>query len=136
MVVSGFEKGRHVQDSGVVDEDIQPPEVFQGRLDNGISAVWGHNAVSICHRLASRSHNFGGDITGGREGSPQTLHAAAEIVHDDFCSTTPQFEGVGATETSSGSGYDCYSAFECEAHGLLLERRTKDGPRMRAATRG
>jgi hypothetical protein len=117
VIVASFEKGCHVEYSGVVDKDIESTEVFQGALDDRISAVGRHDAVPIRHCLASSGNNFIGDITGGSERFTQTLHAAAEIIHDDLRSTTPQFESVGTSETPPSSSDDCYSAFESEAHG-------------------
>jgi hypothetical protein len=120
MVVARFEQRRHVQDSGVVDKDIEATEVLQGAFDDRISAIRGHDAVAIRHRVAPCGDYLAGDITSGSEGLSEALHAAAEIIDDDLRAAATQLESVRPPETSPGASDDCYSAFECEAHDSSL----------------
>src|ERR1700683_4239037 len=119
MVITGFKKGCHVENSGVVHEDVKSLERFQDGLHNRLSAFGSYDAVSICDRLSAGRNNFIGYITGRSEGFSQPLYTAAEIVHENLGSAAPQFECVSTAEASPSSGDECNSAFECEAHGFL-----------------
>src|ERR1039458_2482296 len=117
MLVASFEERCHVQNSGIVDEDVESTEGPQGAFHNRIPSVRRHHAVSIRHRLTSCGNDFVGDIMSGSEGSSQTFHVPAEIIHDDLGASSSQLESMGTSETPPSSGDDCYFTFECEAHG-------------------
>jgi hypothetical protein len=88
VVVAGVKQWCHVQNTSVVNKYVESTEVFEGALDDGISAIRGYDTVSVCHRLTTCGDDFVRDVTGGSKGLSQSFRASAKIIHHHLCAAT------------------------------------------------
>ena len=91
-------------DAGVVDEDVDPPEAFDGGVDEGLgSGARGHVADVGDGRPA------GGDDLGRHGGrhisvGADTVPRPPQVVDDNPRTSGGQKHGIGPPDTAAGSG--------------------------------
>ena len=102
------------QDAGVVDDDVDPSEGVDGRLDDGLATLGRGHAAGVGDRDAAEVV----DLLGGGLGRPLAAALAADrraqVVDDDLGAARRQQERVLAAEAPAGAGDDCDSVLESE----------------------
>ncbi len=99
--------------TGVIDKDVNFTEVVQGSLYDFISEL---NWVVVGYGNSS----FGLDLLYDEVGSGGVISFSyrwgAEVIDDNFGSTTGKEEGIGLSESSSGTGDDDDFIVELKSH--------------------
>src|SRR4029077_16587841 len=101
--IDGLDGGELVN-TGVVDEDIEAPEVFDGGGDDALGFF----------RLGDIAGDSDGFASGGGDGGDDLISAgfAGGVVHDYGCTFGGEGLGDGGSDTFGGAGDDC--DFTCQ----------------------
>ena len=104
------------QETGVVDQDVQCPEGFDGRVHQVLRTGPVGHVVTVDNCLATRrldlcDNLFGRALAGGRPVEPR-----ADVVHHDLGAFARIGERVFATDPPSGTGHDDHSAGHDSTH--------------------
>ena len=109
-------EGLVAQDTGVVDQDVDPAPARHRRLDHGLDGDGVGHRGGIGHGLAPQGDDFSDNRLGGTAGSARSVPCPAEVVDDDAGPAGRQGEGVRTPESTTRSGYDRDPTFETHCH--------------------
>lgn len=97
---------RKPADAGIVDDDIQPAERREGRLDQGFRGVPIRDIAGIGDRLAAQDADLVDDRFSRRRIRPLAAYVAAQVVDHDSGACRRQGESVRPPQSSSRAGDD------------------------------
>ncbi len=101
-------------DAGVVDHDVEVPELLERRTDERRCAGLGCHVAGVGEGNPARGHDLGGHA-GGRPGVRSgAVHRPAEVVDDDASPPLRQQQRIGAADATAGAGDDGSAPFEAE----------------------
>jgi hypothetical protein len=115
--------------AGVVDHDVNPPELVHGRVDCPLAALDGGHVAGVGDRRSPRRGDLAGYLLGGSRVVPGSLGAAAEVVDDDLGTALAEQQRVGPADAASRAGDDRDPAAEIEGG----HRSLPAGPRKNPA---
>ena len=106
VVGIGIRQACPSHDAGVVDEDVDPAEASNRRVDDGLTALNGRDVTGVGDRRSSGRCDFGDDGVGRLGVGANALNRAAEVVDDDGRPARREQKRVGASDAPPGTGDD------------------------------
>ena len=114
MSSSASGKAGPPDDAGVVDDHVEPSEP----ADGGVDECLGAGRLAHVVRVGDGRPAGGDDLRGHGRRRPRvradTVHRAAEVVHDDARAPLGQQAGIGPTDAPAGAGDDGDAPVEAE----------------------
>jgi hypothetical protein len=102
------------QDACVVDEDVDTTPSLDGAPHHGIDRRRVGDVRSVGDGLTSRVLDLFHHGLGCGEGRTGSVPGASEVVHHDPSPSLGEGEGVGSTESVTGTGDDRHLFIECD----------------------
>ena len=95
--------GEHAvaQDAGVVDEDVEPAEMRDRRVDHRLGALPAADVLAVGDRLAAGLLDRGDDLAGGRGVLARAVHPGADVVDHHLGAVRRQQQGMLAADAAS-----------------------------------
>ncbi len=91
--------GAVLDDPGVIDQDVEAAELFDGQIDDSLSAFLLGHAVIAGYGGASRVYDAPDDCVGSVVRGANAVSRRTYVVNDDFSSAGCQGNGMGASQT-------------------------------------
>src|SRR5690606_6680939 len=89
--------------AGIVDQDIDAPEVVQGGIDDGLPALGGGHGFRTGHRLAASGLDLVHHLGGGAAIDTLATHADTGVVDHHFRTSCREQQRIGATQAATGA---------------------------------
>ena len=137
------EIGRHVlehlvvQDSCVVDDDVEAPVCVESGLHDRRTAVGVRDAVDVGDSLTATGPDFADQQFGNAAVGSLTGHRPADVVDDDLRTAGCQQQSVRLSQSLTGTGDDRNSTVESQfthSPSSLLGHRAREGAVTRQST--
>ncbi len=94
------------EESGVVDERVEPAEGVERGGDEGGRALGGGDVAVVGDRLTPGRADLLHDLLGGAGARPGAVEPHSQVVHDDFRTLGGEGQGMGTAESTAGAGDD------------------------------
>ncbi len=94
------------QDAGVVDEDVEIAEGFDGGVDEPLAALPVAHVIGIGQSLAAHLLDLVDDLLRRAAVVTRPVDGAAEVVHDDLGALAGKEQRVLAADAATGAGDD------------------------------
>src|ERR1017187_7966656 len=107
------------QNAGVVDQDIDRPEVVDRRLDQATGAVVVRDVVTVGHGFPTHPADLLDDFAGWAGGASASVDLGPQVVDDHFGPLAGELEGMLTPDAPAPSG-DGDDAPVTNAHGCSL----------------
>ena len=117
------------QDAGVVDQDVEPAEGVDGRLDQPPGAVVVRDVVAVGHGFAAHAPDLVDHLTGRSGRAPGPVDLGPEVVHHDLGALAGELEGVLPPDAPARPGDDD-DASVADAHDVRSLSRISRMSRM------
>jgi hypothetical protein len=114
ILIRHFFQGSAANDSGVVNQDVDPAPGIQRRSDNRFATLRRGYRLGARDRLATRCFDRPHDFFRGTGIVAFTLEAGSGIIDNDFGAPGGEQQGIGAAEPTATAGDDGYTIVESE----------------------
>ncbi len=121
-----------VEDAGIADDGVQPPEGVDRRVDDGLAALGAVDRIMRRDRPSARFPDLVDHLIGNARVRAVAAHGAPEVVHHHRRAPPRQVEGVQPAQPTAGAGHDRDLAFEVD-HGALLADSVPSGGSRRVS---
>ena len=116
IIMAHLHKSLVAQDTGVVDEDVDPAPALLDDGDHLVDRSGIGDAGAIGHGFATQGGDFIDHELCRRQRTARTVARAAEVINHDFGTAPGQIKRISAAKATTGPGNDGDTIIKTQSH--------------------